>query len=151
MDASERMTQPGSLAPRVLTARQRVTNQPAVELAACQSGALTGLDIRDVARREDERAWLAMQVGQVLLEREVELPIASNVARASSAGAILVESLAVGSSDRVSQASKAPVKYTHCMALRTTGCLPIPRLRIWNQESNALLIGTAACLLPPTH
>lgn len=93
------MTHPGSLAPRVLTVYEH-------RVSSCvrrgggggrrkkKGKGRTRLNVGDVARREDERSGLLVQLGQLLLEGEVKLSVAGNVASASRSGAISVERVA---------------------------------------------------------
>ena len=63
--------------------------------------------IGDIARGEDQRRLAAVQVGELVLEQEVQVAVAGDVARAAGAG-----------TDRAQASS---------IAARTAGCWPMPR------------------------
>ena len=64
--------------------------------------------VGDVARGEDQRRFLAVEVGELALEQHVAVVGAGDVARAAGAGA-------------------ACASIAACMASITTGCWPMPR------------------------
>ena len=78
VQASDRMTQPGSRAPSVRERRP----------------------VRDVARGEEQRRRLAVQVGELALEQHVVVGGAGDVAGAAGAGAAAVDRLVHGREHR---------------------------------------------------